>query len=195
MQFLDPPDSAVATRARELCAQVSPPFLINHASRTYAWGSVLAYENDIRFDRELFYVASLLHDLGLTTKFDGPRCFEHESAAAATRFAADQGWPAERRALLEEAIRLHMQARVVVEDGPEAYLLSEATTCDVRGRWLHDIDGAIRRHVLRQYPRLDFKIEFLKMCEDQATRKPGCMRDIFLREGFAEKIREAPFDG
>jgi hypothetical protein len=194
VEDLQPPDSRIAKRALELCARVSPRFLVNHSSRTFAWGCILAHQHHIALDRELFYVGSILHDLGLTAEFEGPRCFEHESAAAAVRFSLREGWPPDRSAILGEAIRLHMQARVVIEDGVEAYLLSEATTCDVRGKWLHEIDEATRTRVLSRFPRSDFKVKFIEMCEDQARRKPGCMVDVFLQQGLASEILEAPFD-
>jgi hypothetical protein len=191
---LSPPDSASANRARELAARVSPGFLLNHSTRTFAWGCIQAAREHISFDGELFYVAAILHDLGLTTEFDGPRCFELESAAAASRFAEDQGWKPERRFALAEAIRLHMQARVVIDDGPESYLLSEATACDVGGKGLEHVEDALRQSVLQQFPRLDFKKQFVALCEDQARRKPGCMIDLFLERGLATRIAEAPFD-
>ena len=35
---------------------------------------------------------------------------------------------------------------------------------------------------------------FLALCADQARRKPGCLVDLYLRDGFAAKVRAAPFD-
>lgn len=189
-----PPDSTIATRARELCMTVAPPFLANHSARTFAWGCLLARSKRIHFDRELFYVAAVLHDLGLTVAFAGPRCFEHESAAAAGRFAAGQGWDPERRALLSEAIRLHMQVRVILEDGSEAWLLAESTGCDVTGRGLNEVDPTARHLVLEQFPRLDFKVGFLSLLEDEARHKPGCMADHYLGQGLKQNVLDAPFD-
>src|SRR5216117_2651373 len=97
-----------------LCIDVSPRFLSNHAMRTFAWGCLLAEVDHVGFDRELLCVASLLHDLGLTEAFRGPRCFEHESAAAAKEFAGERGWDLARSTHLGEVIRLHMQPRVVL---------------------------------------------------------------------------------
>jgi HD domain len=191
---LRPPDSSVAREARELCATVSPSFLVNHAARTFAWGCMLARADQVAFDRELLYVASLLHDLGLTEAFDGPRCFEHESASAAERFARQRGWDPERRFALAEAIRLHMQARVVPEDGAEAYLLAAATSCDVTGWRYQDLDPDQMAKVLQVAPREGFGPGFAGLFADQARRKPGCMADAYVKQGLLERIVRAPFE-
>ena len=48
--------------------------------------------------------------------------------------------------------------------------------------------------VVAGIPWLDFTDGFLALCEDQARRKPGCLVDIYLRNGFADNVRNAPFD-
>lgn len=191
---LRPPDSAAAVLGGELSARVSPPFLFNHAVRTFAWGCMLAEADGVGFDRELYLVASLLHDLGLTEAYDGPRCFEHESAAAAAGLARQAGWDRGRVEVLAEAVRLHMQGRVIPEDGPEAYLLTEATSCDVGGHRFAALDPDRRAVVLALAPRLGFKVGFTRLVRDQARRKPGCMADLWLERGLAERIAAAPFD-
>src|SRR5436190_14547153 len=110
---LQPPESSICSDAFTMSAAASPSFLLNHSVRTFAWGCVIAHQEHLDFDRELFYVASLLHDVGLTELFDGPRCFELQSAQAARLFARKRRWDADRCDLLAEAIRLHMQPRVV----------------------------------------------------------------------------------
>jgi hypothetical protein len=191
---LQPPESSVCSDAFSLSAQVSPPFLLNHAVRTFAWGCVIAHHEHLAFDRELFYVASLLHDVGLTEAFDGPRCFELQSGEAARRFARERGWDADRCDLLGEAIRLHMQPRVVLEDGVEAYLLDQATSLDVVGNGLDDVDGKYVEVILSLSPREGFKSGFLELLVAQARAKPGCMADIAMRGGLGERMQAAPFD-
>jgi hypothetical protein len=58
------PDSAIARRAEDLVAELCTPALGQHCCyRTYLWGSLLAQHDQLAVDEELFYVASLLHDL------------------------------------------------------------------------------------------------------------------------------------
>jgi HD domain len=187
------PESAIVSLALDLCADVSPRFLSNHAVRTYGWGCLLAEVDGVEFDRELLCVASLLHDLGLTETFKGPRCFELESAAAAVAFVRERGWDLARSADLGEAIRLHMQSRVVRDDGPEAYLLSEATACDVTGSRYEDLAPELRVRVLSVADREGFRQGFTQLFRQEAGQKPGCMADLYLRQGLAERIASAPF--
>ena len=86
---LTEPASPIARAAADLARDASPPFLFNHGARTFAWACLIADRDRIAFDRELLYVGAILHDIGLTGAFDGPRCFENEGAAAATSFARD----------------------------------------------------------------------------------------------------------
>ena len=60
------PDSELATNAAALVYKLSSPMLFAHVHRTYCFAAVLAARNGMKFDRELVYVASVLHDLGLT---------------------------------------------------------------------------------------------------------------------------------
>ena len=41
------------------------PVLLNHSRRAYTWGATIAALQQITFDRELLYVASMFHDTGL----------------------------------------------------------------------------------------------------------------------------------
>jgi hypothetical protein len=190
---LDLPTSVAAQAAGELCAAVSPPFLTNHAIRTYGWACLLAEIDDMEFDRELLCVASLLHDVGLTDRFKGPRCFEDESAAAAVVFAHARGWGRARCAELRHVIRLHMQPLVTPKDGAEAYLLSEAAACDVTGNRYGDLPRGPRDRILSFASREGFRQGFTELFLEEARQKPGCMVDIYMQQGLAEKIAAAPF--
>jgi HD domain len=194
MTDLAEPTTPAALAAAQLAREVSPPFLFNHSARSFAWACLIAEKDGISFDRELLYVGAILHDIGLTETFDGPRCFENEGAAAAAAFARDQGWEPMRAERLAEAIRLHMHPRVVVEDSAEGFLLDQATGCDCRGDRIEDLDQDAAAGVIGRYPWLDFTDGFIGLLEDQARRKPGCLVDIYLQNGFATKVRDAPFD-
>jgi hypothetical protein len=189
------PASMIADSARELSERVSPPFLFNHAVRTYAFATLFARRDDVPLDRELVYVGALLHDVGLTPAFYGPRCFENESGVAAAAFAADHGWDELRCERLANAIRLHMHPRVVPEDDAAGYLLSEATSCDVRGHRLDELPGDAVAAILERHPRLDFSEGFISLFEEQARAKPGCLADLYLQGGFAGRVRAARFPG
>lgn len=189
------PDSRIAGQAAELLRTCSPDFLTTHSFRSYAWSVALAEVDRVRFDAELLYVAALLHDIGLVARFDTGRCFEEDGAAAAADLAAAEGWPAERREALAEAIRLHVAVEIALEDGPEAYLLWHATGLDVTGHRHGELAPRLVDEVVDAYPRLDFKRGFTELITDQAARKPNpnCWAARVVAGGVAGRIAAAPF--
>jgi HD superfamily phosphodiesterase len=70
----------------------SEPYLFNHAVRSWLFAVRLGQLQGIHHDAEVVAVGTLLHDLGLTNSFTGPRRFEIEGAEAARDFAREQVW-------------------------------------------------------------------------------------------------------
>jgi hypothetical protein len=188
------PASSICADARELCALVAPPFLFNHSVRVFAWASLVARREVVSFDPEVLYVACLLHDIGLTEAFDGPECFEVEGGRAARAFVRERGWADDRADVVAEAIRLHMQPRVILEDGPEAYLLDAGTSLDCSGARFGEVTRDDVALVLLAAPRQGFVEPFLALLEGQASAKPGCMAELALKTGLRERMRSAPFE-
>src|SRR5262245_39223058 len=62
---LAPPDSALSPDAEVAARDLLTPALLNPSSRAYTWGAAIAALNGIAFDRELLYVAAMLHDTGI----------------------------------------------------------------------------------------------------------------------------------
>ena len=69
LSSLPVPDSAASREAERLCAQVPP--IVNHSYRSYAWAAILAARDDVRYDAEVLYVASLLHDIAFAEPIEG----------------------------------------------------------------------------------------------------------------------------
>ena len=59
------PDSALARDAEVAAQDLLTPALLNHSSRAYTWGAATAALHAITFDRELLYLAAMLHDTGI----------------------------------------------------------------------------------------------------------------------------------
>jgi len=192
------PDSAAARMAEEHCREVSPPYLVNHCLRSYVWGRLLAAHRGLRPDDELLYVASLLHDLGLTPPYaNGPvdaPCFAVRGAEGARRVARRAGWtePFERR--LAEAITLHVNVDVGLEHGVEAHLLNASTALDVTGLRCWEIGSSSVQATLERFPRLGMKAAIWSAWASEARRHPDC-RGAFLNRylQFGSRVRAAPF--
>lgn len=187
------PDTAAARRAGELLEASSPPWLANHCMRTWLWGAMLAQAGGIRYDEELFFTASVLHDLGLTGHQCGAECacFAVQGARAAEQFAQGMGWPAERRERLSEAISLHMNVRVSLHHGAEAHLLHEGAAMDVIGARVHEICLQSQHAVLARYPRLGLKRHMAAVMKHQGQTQPGSRAAFLTRLGFIDMIRGA----
>jgi hypothetical protein len=188
------PDSAFATRARQLVEDVEPPFLLNHSIRAYAWAVGLARHDKVEFDAELLYVAALLHDIALLPGYDLGGCFEIEGGLAARHLAIREGQPLERAAAIDEVIALHMAAELPSDPASEVQLLWDSTGVDVTGHRLEDVPKKLVAPVLGAYPRLQFKRDFGRLFADQAARKPTCRVAEMVRTGKLEAIAGAPFE-
>jgi hypothetical protein len=198
LERIRPPQTPTARAASELCAEVSSEAIANHAFRTYLWARLLALREGVGYDDELLYVASVLHDLGLTERFwgrDGSECFSIDGGEAAREFAEAHGWPRARADALAEALVLHLNVQVRDRHGLEARLMQSGTTLDVTGARL----GGLARHtaaaVVARHPRLGLKSEFADWFRREIERRPDA-RLAFLDDkvGLGRRMQAAPFE-
>ena len=187
------PDTALARDARDLVAEVAPPFLVNHSIRAYAWAAALAEHDHAAFDAEILYVAAALHDIGLVPAYDAGGCFELDGAMAARDFALDHGCPRPRAEAIHDVIARHMAAELPPGATVEDALLSDSTGVDVTGYRLADVRADLVAPVLAAYPRLGFKRAFGALFVDQAARKPHCRVAEMVATGKVAAIEAAPF--
>jgi hypothetical protein len=190
------PRTAIAAASAALCTETSTPALANHCHRTYLWGALLAARDGVSYDAELFYVASLLHDLGLTERFapQGPvACFALSGAEAAERFARREGWTTLRAETLAEAICLHLNPTVGIEEGAEAHLLRQGSGLDVVGLRFGEIAASTRAEVLGRHPRMGQSKELASTLARDGRLHPHTRLASLCRLGFAGRVRKAPF--
>lgn len=180
-------DTTIAKAADELSRSVSPRYLYNHAMRTYLFGALIGRAAGLAFDEELLYLACILHDLGLTERFIGARPFEIEGALAAESFLRGQGLPAARAAVVWDGIAMHPLA-ISQYKQPEIKLVASGAAADVVGAGLDGISPAGRDAVIRAFPRLGFKTEFVATCADVVRRHPGGAKGTFMRDVGERKV-------
>lgn len=171
------PDSALAKKAEQYAAELSPESLLNHCYRTYLWGSLLAQCDKTKLnDPELLYVASLLHDLGATDHHFGQdqraHCFAVEGGFAAEAFLLEEGLDPDKAERVAEAIILHINPLVEAEHGPMARYLSAGAWCDMQGYRVSDIPVATARRVLARYPGLDIVPLFSQFVLREVALRP-----------------------
>ncbi len=189
------PDSELAVKATRLVEQCSPLFLLNHSIRTYCFGAAIARQLGIKADMEVFYLAAIMHDLGLTAPYDQQQgSFEVTGAKAARQFLLDQGETRNKADLVHEAIALHSSVGIADKREPEVALVHYGAGVDVIGFHAEDVSPTTRQHIVSAYPRRDFKAEFYKLLDNQVVCKPDCHIAGPFALGFADKIRKAPFN-
>ena len=197
-------DSTLARRATELVRKVSPPYLFNHAMRTFLLGSLIGRAQRKTVDAELLYLACIMHDLGLCQQFEGDLPFEIQGAQAAKRMLEDSGYDSARAEVVWDGIAMHASA-IGQFKRSEVALVGAGAGADVIGPDSSEIKPNELKEVLSAYPRLGFKQAFVKTCADVVRRHPNgaarsFMRDIGERyvEGyhprnFCDLIAAAPF--
>ena len=188
------PDSELAKQATSMVEAVSPLFVLNHSIRTYCFGVALARHLHIKADMEVFYLAAIMHDLGLVAPHDEAEgSFEVVGAKLAHDFLQQQGLENEKADLVHEAIALHSSVGIADKLDAEIQLVHYGAGIDVIGFRSEDVSAQTREAIVNAYPRHDFKKGFISLLDKQVAAKPQCHIAGHHALGFAGKIQSAPF--
>ncbi len=199
------PHNRFTHMAIDLVRECSPVHLINHAARTYFFGHLLGVNAGLEIDEEMFFLACILHDIGLTERFVGHLPFEIQGAQAARHALLRAGYPALRTDTVWDGIAMHTLSLADFKR-PEIRLVSSGAGADVAGIDMDKISREQTAEILTTFPRLNFKKEFVKVCASVASRFPSGANRSFMRDiaermvpGFhspniCDRIVAAPFD-
>ena len=199
------PDSPLAQKAVDLVFRVSPTVVWTHVLRTFVFGALVGQAQNLRYDKELFFLASVLHDLGLTAEFHGSERFEVVGADAADAFLKEQDVSSERREIVWDAIALHTSVGIASRKRPEIALVHIGAGIDVLGLELDKLPPTLVAETIEALPRHDFNKAFLAvlvdtiaqapqsaamtwMCEVANEHVPGCQCP-----SFASQLKASPF--
>jgi hypothetical protein len=197
-------DSEIATRATELSRTVSPPYLFNHAVRTYLFASLTGRARGLKFDEEVLYLACILHDLGLTERFDGDSPFEIQGAETAKHFLEEHGYAKEKIWIVWDGIAMHTSAIGQYKQA-EIALVGEGAEADVIQPDFSRIKKDEVEEIVKAFPRLKFKEAFVKTCTDVVRKHPRGASNSFMRDireryvpeyhptNFCDRMEQAPF--
>lgn len=167
------PDSKLAQAAAALVFSASPELLYNHCMRTYVFAGLLLGTMDTKFDQELAFVGSALHDLGLLDAFMSPtERFEIDGADAAMKFMNDWCVPRERAEIVWDAIALHTNMGIATRKAPEIAAVSLGAAMDAGGLGLEKLQPASVAEVILTFPRLGFKEDAVQRMTALCEKKP-----------------------
>jgi len=197
-------DSEIAKRATELSRTLSPPYLFNHAVRTFLFGSLVGRASGRKFDEEILYLACILHDLGLTDRFEGNLPFEIQGAEAAKHFLEEHAYAREKIGIVWDGIAMHASPIGQFKQA-EVALVGEGAGADAIEPDFSEIKKSEVAEIVKQFPRLKFKDAFVNTCAGVVRRHPkgassSFMRDIreryvpeFQPVNFCDRIVQGPF--
>lgn len=166
------PDSDLARKAAALAEQAHSEVLLNHVHRTWWFAEFLGRKREMKYDRELLYIASLLHDLGLSASHAADKRFEVDGADAASRFLLANDYPKSKAEIVWDAIALHALADIADRRQPEVALVHFGAHVDVMGLRLEEITPSLIDDTLALYPRIGMKAAFTEALAEVARKKP-----------------------
>ena len=180
-------DTPIVARAMDLARTHSEPFLFNHAVRSWLFAVRLGQLQDIPHDPEVVAVGSLLHDLGLTDSFTGPRRFEIEGADAARAFAREEGLDDRRVQLVWDTVALNSTPSIALYKETDVALCTAGIGLDYGGPQYDRIPPGEMKSILDAFPRLDMKRAFTDSVCRIVKARPGSTYDNFARD-FGERF-------
>lgn len=188
------PGGALARRMQRWSEEASPSWLHAHNMRVHAWGSLLAQVRGVRHDDELLFVASALHDLGLTEKFapEANECFALAGARGARKLLQADGVPAEWIDRVCDAIALHLEVVVPVSRGAEAHLVHAGAVLDVLSLGRRQLHPESVAAVLAAWPRDEFGARIAQALTNAQMTAPSSRIAFYCRHAqFAERAASA----
>jgi hypothetical protein len=199
------PDSPLAKEATLTARAAEPLEIYNHSLRTFLFAELIAKAKALPHDAEAVYVASILHDTGLTAAhMSETERFEVDGANVAAALLRRQGVAGVRAELVWDAISLHDSGGIARWKQPEVMLVNAGVSADF-GAGLGLMQRAEIVAILSAAPRTNFIPVFLAAVAAVAKRKPHATGNCFVTdvayrmvpgfhlENFCDAVSEDPF--
>lgn len=177
---VDAPDTDLARRAHELLYASCDPQLAAHCQRSFQFAALVAAAEPADVDVEVLYIGTILHDIGLSSRFAGPARFEMRGANAVRAFLRDGGMDAVRAECVWDIIALHASTAIAAHKSTETRIANRGISIDVRGAGAEHLDPAAVRAVLDAHPRLGFPEAFSQMLIDEVRANPATASSSWL---------------
>jgi hypothetical protein len=179
-------DTPLVTRAMDFARIHSEPFLFNHAVRSWLFAVRLGQLQGVPHDAEVVAVGTLLHDLGLTEGFTGPKRFEIEGADAARAFARKQGLDDRQVQLIWDSVALNSTPSIGLNKEAEVALCTAGIGVEF-GFQYDRIPPNELKSILAAFPRLEMKRRFADAVCRVVQAKPESTYDNFAAD-FGERF-------
>ena len=200
------PDGPLITAAIDYAAQLSEPYLFNHAMRSWLFAEAIGHAKGIDYDHEVVAIGTILHDIGLTAGVSGPNRFEVNGAEAVRSFIAGRGLSDRRAQLIWDLVALNSTPSLALHKEPEVAVGTMGIGLDYGGFGCDALGAGEIDRILDAFPRLKMKNRFSETCCRLVMERPETSHDNFLRD-FGERfvpgykavstvdlLMKAPFD-
>lgn len=183
------PDSKLARETEQFIRDTVGEFLFHHSTRVFFWGALAGKRRGTIFDPELFYAASMFHDLGLTEGFrESHSRFEVDGANAARDFLQGRGISERDIERVWLAIALHTTPGISAHLHPIAALTAEGVMMDLVGFGYDEFTETQRNAVETAHPRPPrFAEELLDKLYAGLKHRPETTHGTGLADVMADK--------
>jgi hypothetical protein len=190
---LTPPDTPFAREVLEACADLDP-MLVEHGYRSYLYARALGQVEGITCDDEALFAATILHDyaFGDMDTISG-KCFTLVGAEVAADLLKTSPLSDALRHDVLDAITLHLNPKVGVQQGTLQHLVHDGIIVDVLGIRASELDAAGARRVQEQHPRYGFNSRGEPLLRAHGKRVHGCRAGALFATGFGTALKIAPW--
>lgn len=130
----------------------------------------------------MLYVGALLHDLGLTDRFDADVRFEVRGADAAQEFVKAHGLSDEKAEIVWDAIALHTSPEIAERKGPEVALVQLGTACDIIDMGYPRLNPEEVRELIEIFPREGIQGRFLDLILREVRVRPAVATSTWMAD-------------
>ena len=183
------PDTALAKSAHEWLAAACDPHLVGHCERSFQFAAAIARVEDLELDLEVLYIATMLHDLGLSPTCVGPARFEARGANDVRRWLLSQGMERARAESVWDVIALHATGELARHKSAETAIANRGISVDIRGVVPTSLPPEVVRAVLDAHPRAGFPAAMAELLVREVRAVPDVVRMSWL-ESIA--VRHVP---
>ncbi|WP_225802727.1 HD domain-containing protein [Streptomyces sp. NK15101] len=172
----DLPATELAVAALRYAEKLTEPYVFRHSVRGYLFGRALATQRGLRpdadYNDELVFVASVLHDIGLSHEGNGDQRFEVDGADLAARFLRERGLPEDDVAIVWDAIALHTSDQIAARKGPEVALCQAGIAVDILGQGRTELPEGFADRLHTALPRENLAYALTDAIVAQARSNP-----------------------
>lgn len=180
------PDTPLVQKALDYARRDCKPYLFNHVVRSWLFATRLGQLQGIEHDAEVVAVGTLLHDITLNERFDGPRRFEVEGADLARTFARQGGVDERRAQLIWDSVALNSTPSIGLYKEAEVALCTAGICLDVVGLQYELVPAEDIARIVEEFPRLEMKRRMVRCFCHIAETRPETTYDNFIRD-FGER--------